>query len=236
MLKRSLNLITGSVLLASSGMASATIINGGFEDGDFTGWSTIGATSIETAAFGSGPTGGTYDALLTTGEGSVTDAALEGFLGLTGGSLDFVSPSGQDVTEGSAIFQTFGASAGDVLTFDWNFLTDEIPAPLEVIDYAFFDLFYLDVLADADINNTTLVSSASIYADETGFSTESINLLGSGLYTIAFGVVDTQDYAYDSALLVDNVALNAASVPEPSTLALIGLGLAGIGFRRRKVA
>jgi hypothetical protein len=31
-------------------------VNGGFESGDFTGWSTIGETRIETAAFGSGPT------------------------------------------------------------------------------------------------------------------------------------------------------------------------------------
>ena len=36
---------------------------------------------------------------------------------------------------------------------------------------------------------------------------------------------------------VDNVSVearNGASVPEPTTLALLGLGIAGVGFNRRK--
>lgn len=40
------------------------ISNGGFESGDFSGWDTIGVTSIETAAFGAGPVDGTYQAFL----------------------------------------------------------------------------------------------------------------------------------------------------------------------------
>ncbi len=34
--------------------------------GDFTGWSTIGNTSIQTIGFGIGPTGGPYQALIST--------------------------------------------------------------------------------------------------------------------------------------------------------------------------
>lgn len=40
------------------------VINGGFETGDFSGWDTIGLTSIETAGFGAGPAAGTYQAFL----------------------------------------------------------------------------------------------------------------------------------------------------------------------------
>ncbi len=35
---------------------------------------------------------------------------------------------------------------------------------------------------------------------------------------------------------IDNISLNTSTVPEPITVALVGLGLAGIGFSRRKVA
>jgi len=38
-----------------------------------------------------------------------------------------------------------------------------------------------------------------------------------------------------SAVNIDNIVVNARSVPEPATLALMGLGLAGIGYRRRQL-
>ncbi|MDJ0698127.1 hypothetical protein [Mastigocoleus sp. MO_188.B34] len=101
--------------------------NGGFETGTFTNWQTIGDTSIETSNFGVIPSSGAFQALLTNGAsdsgGSVIDSDLEQFLGLSSGALDNLANA--DVTEGSAIKQTFSAQAGDVLTFDWNFLTNE---------------------------------------------------------------------------------------------------------------
>jgi len=35
---------------------------------------------------------------------------------------------------------------------------------------------------------------------------------------------------------IDEVEVRTTSIPEPATLALMGLGLAGIGYRRRKTA
>jgi hypothetical protein len=97
--------------------------NGSFETGDFSSWDTAGSTSIETAEFGVGPTDGTYQALLTNGYSSMSDADLETFLGLAEGSLDGLGNG--DATEGSAIKQTIAVQAGDTLTFDWDFLTNE---------------------------------------------------------------------------------------------------------------
>lgn len=81
------------------------IVNGSFEEG-FTGWSTIGDTSIEDISFGTPPSDGNFNALITNGFGAVSDFAIESFLGLTPGTLDS-SLDIIDATEGSAIKQTF---------------------------------------------------------------------------------------------------------------------------------
>lgn len=53
------------LLIDNMVLTGGTLTNGSFETGDFTGFSTIGNTSIETAAFGISPTSGTYQALIS---------------------------------------------------------------------------------------------------------------------------------------------------------------------------
>ena len=45
---------------------------------------------------------------------------------------------------------------------------------------------------------------------------------------------DPAGIAYDT--IIFDVAGNQVAVPEPATLALFGLGLAGLGFARRSMA
>ncbi|MEW6498431.1 MAG: SdrD B-like domain-containing protein, partial [Cyanobacteriota bacterium] len=47
------------------------VTNGNFETGNFTSWTTLGNTSIQTSTYGTTPTQGTYQALITNGSGSV---------------------------------------------------------------------------------------------------------------------------------------------------------------------
>jgi hypothetical protein len=205
--------------------ASAQIVNGGFETRNFTGWTTTGNASIQTSAFGSGPTEGRFQALLSTGGFTVPDSSLEAFLGLARGSLDRLGNG--NATSGSAIRQTFAGRAGDILTFNWNFLTDEITNPSNRFnDFSFVSLRVLSELADTRFPIFRL--SPTPFNEETGFRTFSFTLPMTGTYTLGLGAIDVRDTAINSGLLVDNVKLT--SVPEPtSTLGVLALGAFGAG-------
>ena len=249
-------------------MLSTSIQNGSFESG-LTNFSVVGNATIETAAFGSGPTDGTSQALLSTGDGdllfpgdplfpgdlTVTDGEIETFLGLSSGALDALLEQSPDalandpffpfpplfplVDSGSAISQSITGQAGDVLSFDSNFLTDEIDefvSETPFNDFAFFSLANAQgatVIADTF---SGFSSSSTIFESETGFSTTTFVLPSSGTFTLGFGVVDVGDNVVDSGLLIDNVQLNSNSgvVPEPTSLSIFGaMGLAAV-IRRRK--
>lgn len=211
---------------ASSAQA---LTNGSFETGDFTDWETIGNTSIETSAFGSGPTDGNFEAFLSTDDPTVSDSTLENFLDLAPGSLD--SLGNGDATVGSAIRQTFTAEAGDILTFDWNFLTDEFTPDPFFNDFAFVSLTGLDTLANTF--SPFVDSLTPLFDEETGFETFSFTIETAGTYTLGLGVTDVLDTIFDSGLLIDNVDLE--SVPEPvSVLSLIGLVALGAGSKLKR--
>jgi hypothetical protein len=218
-------------LAVLSNIASADITNGGFESGDFTGWSTIGVTSIETAAYGTGPTEGSYQALVTSPEDNgflVSDSTIETFLGLAAGTLDGLIA--KDATVGSAIKQTITASAGDMLTFDWNFLTDEVEEGDDVPDFTFVSIVSgtTEILADAV--SSTFVSSSTPFFDETGFTMFQYTFPTSGTFTLGFGVMHVEDDDVDSGLLLDNVTI----IPEPTTICLLGLGALSLLHKRKK--
>jgi hypothetical protein len=208
-------------------IASADVTNGGFESGDFTGWSTIGVTSIETAAYGAGPTEGSYQALVISEDGSlVSDSTIETFLGLAAGTLDGLIAA--DATAGSAIKQTITVSAGDMLTFDWNFLTDEMVGG-SIPDFTFVSIVSGTSEILADVTSSTFVSSDTPFSNETGFTMFPYTFPTSGTFTLGFGVMHATDNEVDSGLLLDNVTI----IPEPATMALLGLGSLVLLRKRR---
>lgn len=164
-------------------VASAVIVNGGFEAGDFTGWETMTgqycqSTYIKTSSFGIGPTEGYYQALVTNGGDAIQElgftgispSAIETFVGLPQDILAelqrqstpayYVDAEGEiypvlaPPVDGSAIKQTFGAKAGDVLSFEWNFLTST-PEGQGYLGPGFFamynDFTFVSIVSDTSL-------------------------------------------------------------------------------------
>src|SRR5207249_5015499 len=193
-------LLLGIFLLLRS-LARADFINGGFETGNFTGWQTIGDALVVDSSIGTAPAGGTYQALITnapsrassgrhfqsySGNNSVESCPaslspdpLAIFLGLPRCSLTQLASA----WEGSAIKQTFTGNAGEVLSFSWNFLTDEgVP-----MDFAFVVLDgNLSLLADF---STVQTGSGTPFRDESGYHLFATTLPITGVHFIGIGVV-----------------------------------------------
>jgi hypothetical protein len=58
--------LSSGLLLDNFQLTSGSFVNGSFGTGDFSGWSTIGNTSIVTSSFGVEPANGPYQAFLST--------------------------------------------------------------------------------------------------------------------------------------------------------------------------
>ncbi|WP_009633448.1 hypothetical protein [Synechocystis sp. PCC 7509] len=225
-----LGLLSLSTVL-SAAPSQAAVINGSFEQGLF-GWQSQGSVGAIDDSLGVNPTDGYFQAGLAT-YNSTPAASLEGFLGLSVGSL---STLGNGVARGgAAIRQTFTANVGDVISFDWNFLTDEGTPNARNNDFAFFSLTGLTELADT---NVSFFDSLSPFREETGYQTTSYTITTAGTYTLGLGVINSGDFKVQSGLLVDNV--RTETVPEPaSMLGILAFGALGgkkLLKRKQKVA
>lgn len=211
---------------------ASSINNGSFEGnapepgedkGTFDNWRTIGDTKIETKEIGIAPTDGESQALITNGfshsGGSVEESDLSEFLGLSSGSLDILLDG--NATEGSGIKQIFNAQGGDVIEFDYTFLTNEATPTTTFNDSAFFTLgkssddssvgkFAIEI---ADTSDPTFSDkSVKGYSEATDTKTIKVAISEAGTYELGFGIVDLSDKIVDSAILVDDVKLISTGV------------------------
>lgn len=221
-----LSLCAVTTVLAATLPVQAAILNSGFETGDFTNWSTGGDVAVQTNIFGDSSAlipEGTYVALLSNATvvgGTALDAnTLESSAGLPSGSL-----TSRGASNGSFIAQTFSANAGDILSFRWNFFTNEFTnLGVTTNDFAFFSIIpSVETLADVNTGAFMTAAAASIFSATTGFQSVTQVLPTNGTYRFVSGVVNAGDVQAESGLAIDLISTTKSTVPTPGPVPVPG--------------
>ena len=210
----------------------AGVVNGGFETGDLTNWTTDGSAAhvevLQASNFSASagplptPTEGNYFALLCNGPG-VVDVNPQGNI-----DLDGVPTPEFDTSILSIDLSLLASDVPATLSFDWSFLTDEArDAPDSFDDFFQVTLNtvvilagsrpvggvspYLDVVGMnfvAYTVNSTGATNGCFFGDgRNSFQTFRTLISNPGSYTLAFLVADQGSGDIDSGLLIDNVQL-----------------------------
>jgi hypothetical protein len=263
-------IVVAGVSIGIGSPASAEFNNGGFESG-LTGWMTIGAVGTVGSTFGTGPIAGDSSAIITNVsdhisvqfgpielvEESVGTPTVETFLDVSAGSIYELNGLGGELgiagaAGGSAIKQSFAVSAGDTISFDFNFLTHEGTSPFGVPDHRFDDFAFVSLSLDGVLLDLSVLARASdpgfVPSDallpldgglngnfETGVKSFSRTVANGGILELGIGVMDHGEPLFSSGVLVDNVAITP--VPSPSSIVLFcfgGMSLLGCRIRSRQ--
>lgn len=153
--------------------------------------------------------------------------------------------NGHDETDWASMSFTFSATAGEVLSFAYDVLTDEAATD-------FYDVFeirldavsiasgvvgggssYLGtfpVVTTFSMGPVTGPDGSSFFDGHLGWTSVSIGIATTGTHTLDFYVADDggfdgSDFEADTALLIDDIQLNAATVPEPGAMLMVAVGL-----------
>ncbi len=201
--------------------AQTIIVIEDFEDG-LEAFETIGETNIIDIE-------GNSLALLESNS-LLLSPFLDSFFGLPTGTLldEFGAFDGSGI---SGISETISLNAGDILSFEFNFLTNEATPDFLTNDAAFVVISELPnpLTLLANTESTFIDSDNPSFLEETGFSTFAIEVPTTGEFTLGFGVVNAGDFTTNSGLLIDNITITPTDIPEPSTFItstiVLGLGL-----------
>lgn len=222
-------LLASGLFLGTQQAEAAPLQNGNF-GGGLSSWSyygdvaaSAGSATLTTASLYADDPPAAAGAFNLSGTSAVevgTGSGLEVVAGLSIGSLDPDPANAVFAMEGSILSQSFDLQAGQSLSFDWSFGSNEDPVS-GMNDYAFVIINgTLSQLADVVNGPASGHFSQSFATDQT--------------ISLIFGVVDVNDFLGTSSLSISQVSVTSQSVPEPASLALALGGLALCGLRRRR--
>lgn len=204
------------------GSANATIINNGsFETGNFNSWTTQDITPqffpLSVGASGVNPGFGLFSASPTDGN----FAALNGF---DGGGPGVISLS-QNITVTSLSTVVFDYRAGwDMQSFVGSTLNRSFDVNISSLSGSNLASFNILTAAAGTQNVDTGNLLGSV--DLSSFIGQTVN--------ISFDWTIPEPFTGPAFFQLDNITSTSATVASPASVALLGLGLAGLMFSRKR--
>ncbi len=170
----------------------------------------LGGGFVTSSIIGVTPTDGTKQFALTA-EAEFSVAQIEAFFGLAANTLRDFQP-GEETTDGGAMRTEVTVSAGDTLSFSFNFLEDESPGQLTFIDLAVV-VIGDQVFKLADVNDATTAGPNTpflSFSEQTGYLTFNYVFPAGGTFQLGFAVMNEDDTSVDPGLLIDNVTITSS--------------------------
>jgi hypothetical protein len=188
------SLCVGALLCAAlTAQAAPTVVNGGFEAGDFTGWSLVGDQDYNVVA-GDNPHTGDFSAFF-----GQTDAA-------------------------ATLSQSLATVAGHAYTV--SFWLSNLGGSVNNIDTVNSFEILIDGAKLLDVQDKTATSYTKFQQAFTATSSSTV---------LAFSFKHDENFWLLDDVAVSEVPPTIPSVPEPSTVLMLALGLGALLLRRRLV-